>query len=100
MYHYIVHPVLLNSTSNLFAHENKDLNVFSRKLISLYRQETNTLATSHTNLVALFTIMLSNLLLLLDLYKLSFPVAKFFSSKNFLRTEAVFLAYAFKPFAH
>ena len=38
-----VHPVLLNSTSQFLAQENKDLNVFSRKLISLYRQETNTL---------------------------------------------------------
>ena len=63
VYQYIVHPVLLNSTSQFFARENKDLNVFSRKLISPYRQETNTLATAHKNLVALFTIMLSNLLL-------------------------------------
>ena len=45
----------------IFCHENKDLNVFSRKLFSLYRQETNTLATAHTSLVALFTIMLNNL---------------------------------------
>ena len=94
MYHYIVHPVLLHSTSQFFAYENKDLNVFSRTSISLYRQETNTLATALTNLTALFTIMLSNLFLLLDLYKLSFPVAKF------SQTEAVFLVYAFKPFVH
>ena len=43
VYQYIVLSVLLNSTSQFFAHENKDLNVFSHKLISLYRQETNTL---------------------------------------------------------
>ena len=56
--------VLLKSTSQFFAQENKDLNIFSRKLLSPYRQETNTLAIAHTNLVALFfTIMLSNLLL-------------------------------------
>ena len=91
MYHFIVHSMLLNSTSQLFAHENKDLNVFSRELISLYRPGTNTLATAHAHLDAVFTITLSNLLLLLDLYKLSFPVATFFSSKNFLSTEAVFL---------
>ena len=76
-------PVLLNSTSQYFARENKDLNVFSRKLISPYRQETNTLATAHTNLVALFTIMLSNLLLRSLSAILS--SCKIFLSKNFFK---------------
>ena len=40
------------------------------------------LLQKHTNMVALF-VMLKDLLLV-DLYKLSFPVARFLSHKNFL----------------
>ena len=53
------------------------------------------LSQKHTNLVALF-VMLSNLLLLVGLCKLLFQL----SYNNFLRTEGVFLVFAYKPFVH
>ena len=48
VYHYIVHPVLLNSTSQMFAHGNKDLNVFRWSYSPCTDKRQTTLTNAHT----------------------------------------------------